>query len=162
MARQRFIWPDIWDDPVLGRLSDSELLFYIGCFSNADDEGRLLGDPAFLRSTIFPYRELSATKVKNLRDRLASKVNSFRVYQRDGVDYIAFTNWDEWQKPKYPKPSKLPPPPTQDSPNASESLGEGSSMGWVGLGWEGLDRDKQDKLASPPALFLQRLIERAA
>lgn len=141
MARQRFIWPDLWSDPVIGRLPALELVFYIGCFSNADDEGRLIGDPAYLRSTIFPYHDHTNRKVRNVRDAVVGKVNSLVAYESDGVEYLAFTNWREWQKPKYPTPSKLPAPPgfPEDSPNPPGSVPEDSSLGWVGKGRDGMD-----------------------
>lgn len=136
MARQRFIWPTIWDDPDLGRLSSDARLLYIGCFSLADDDGRILGDPVFLRTQIFRYRTMSDARVTSLRDEVAGACKSFLVYTKDGADYIAFANWNEFQKPKYPRPSKLPPPPgkrksarlsQKASGNGSGSLPEGSS-----------------------------------
>lgn len=111
MARQRFIWPTIWDDPDLGRLSSDARLLYIGCFSLADDEGRIIGDPTYLRTAIFRYRPLTDEQIAELRDEVAGACKSFRVYAKNATEYIALANWDEFQKPKYPKPSKLPPPP---------------------------------------------------
>lgn len=110
MARQRFIWPDIWSDPVIGRLGETEMLLYIACFSLADDEGRLLGDPVWLKAQAFPYRSYSPEKVQKVRDELSNRCQSFHIYVVDGIDYIQFMNWHEFQKPKYPKPSKLPGP----------------------------------------------------
>lgn len=109
MARQRFIWPDLWDDPVLGKLDESELLLYIGCFSLADDEGRLLGEPKWLNSHIFPYRDYTPDAVAAMRDQVALQKENFCVYVVDGIDYICFLNWGDFQKPKYPKASTLPP-----------------------------------------------------
>jgi hypothetical protein len=108
MARQRFIWPSLWSDPTLGRLDSDELLFYIGCFSLADDEGRILGDPAYLRAQIFPYREMSEDDIREIRANVSAACHAFSVYKVDGIDYICFTNWGDFQSPKYPKPSKLP------------------------------------------------------
>jgi hypothetical protein len=154
MARQRFIWPDLWDDPDLGRVSPLGMLLYIGCFSLADDDGRIIGDPTFLKAEVFRYRNLTPAQVKKLRDEIASVCNSFTVYTVKGVEYVAFLNWNEWQKPKYPRPSKLPAPPGQrrrkpatesqkssrnGSPTPSRTVsvtpsGSDSSVGWDGLG----------------------------
>lgn len=109
MARQRFIWPDLWDDPVLGMLDEAAVLLYIACFSLADDEGRLLGEAKWLNSHVFPYRDFTAEDVKEMRDRIASCKENFCVYIVDGIDYICFLNWGDFQKPKYPKASTLPP-----------------------------------------------------
>lgn len=111
MPRQRFIHPDLWTDPALGKLAPMERLLFIGCFSNADDEGRLLGSPAYLRATIFPYDDLSLEEVRNMRDRMVEACKNVVLYQVDGLEYLAFLKWNKYQKPKYPKPSKLPPPP---------------------------------------------------
>lgn len=155
MARQRFIWPDLWTDPVIGRLDSDAALFFIGCFSNADDDGRLLADPAYLRSTIFPYRDFSVSEVEAIRDRAIAACDNLTLYEALGKTILQFDKWPTYQKPKYPKPSKLPPPrnrkpaPLSQKPsgktsehveeasgNPPGSLGEASvtGLGWVGLG----------------------------
>lgn len=135
MARQRFIWPTLWDDPDLGRLSSDARLLYIGCFSLADDEGRILGDPTYLRTAIFRYQNLTDDDIRAIRTEVEKACKSFKVYVKNATEYIAFANWAEFQKPKYPKPSKHPPPPgrrksasTQgkSSRNGSEPLPEAS------------------------------------
>lgn len=148
MARQRFIWPDFWEDPELGQLEPVVQLFFIGCFSNADDEGRLLGNPSFLRATIFPYLDFSLAEVTEIRDAAVAGCSNLEVYEVDGAAYLAFNKWSDYQKPKYPKPSKLPAPPSQKSRKrrgkpsrkVSETLGKRSpklpAQGRVGQGRE--------------------------
>ena len=140
MPRQRFIHPELWTDPSLGQLTPTERLFFIGCFSNADDDGRLLGNAAFLRSTIFPYDDISIGEIEAIRERVTSACHNLVYYRVDGIEYLAFTKWAEYQKPKYPKPSKHPAPPEnrhgenmgEDFSKDGESLPENSAMGWVG------------------------------
>ena len=139
MARQRFIWPEIWKDPIFGRLAPTEQVFFIACFSLADDEGRLLADPAFLRSEMFPYKDYTSKKVKTVRDAVIEQVDSVHLYTAQGQEYIALLRWSEYQKPKYPKPSKIPPPFLQASPKRSEGFPENGAMGWDGLDRDGLD-----------------------
>lgn len=153
MARQRFIHPEFWSDPSIGQLSPLERLLFLGCFSNADDEGRLLGNPAWLRSAVFPYDDISLDEVRTARDRVAAVCRSFVLYSIDGVEYIAFLRWGRYQKPKYPKPSNIPPPPEgsgcskaahdsvtigetfpQNHGNASPAQENDSSVGRVGMG----------------------------
>lgn len=155
MARQRFIWPDLWADPDLGRVSPLAFILYVGCFSLADDEGRLIADPTFLKSAIFPYRRVSDREIRAARDELVSACSAFHVYESREIEYVALLNWSTWQKPKYPRPSKLPAPPRsvqtaylrrnssgkssgtvpgsvgERVPNAS---GNDSPVGWDGLG----------------------------
>jgi hypothetical protein len=127
MPRQRFIFPSIWEDPDLARLDAESRLLYIACFSLADDDGRLIGEPVHLRSAVFKYQTMTDRKILELRDRLAETCGDFRVYNVRGTDYIAFKNWSEYQHPKYPKPSKLPPPPWQRKRRNHASLSEKSS-----------------------------------
>lgn len=145
MARQRFIWPAIWDDPDLAGIPEGAHLLYIACFSLADDEGRLDGSPTFLRSQAFPYRNISKRTVKRYLDAIDQACGNFHVYVVNGREYISFSNWREFQKPKYPSPSKLPAPPWDsgnasgnDSPNGSgippADSGNDSPTGWVGKG----------------------------
>jgi hypothetical protein len=140
MARQRFIWPDIWKDPTFGRLTADEQVFFIGCFSIADDEGRLNGDPAFLRGELFTYKDLTLKKVQAIRDSVVAKCSHVHLYRASGNDYLVLLKWAEYQRPKYPKPSKLPAPFLEDSPNLPPSLPESGATGRAGLGRVGLDR----------------------
>lgn len=152
MARQRFIWPDLWTDPGFGHLAPLEQVIYIGCFSNADDEGRLLGDPIYLKTTVLPYQPISVQRVKNARDRIVQSMPKLELYEHNSVEYLSFRNWNEWQKPKYPRPSKLPAPPSSftepsgldaqfsgnDSPNDSGNASRNASRNDSSVGWEGL------------------------
>ena len=111
MARQRFIHPNLWDDKKIAKLNPVERLFFIGCFSNADDEGRMLGDPAYLRSIIFKYDDLTVEQVRAIRDKVLEVNKNLVLYQVDNEEYLAFLKWKDYQKPKYPTPSKIPPIP---------------------------------------------------
>jgi hypothetical protein len=149
LSRQRFIHPDFWTDPSLGKLTPEERLLFIGCFSNADDEGRLLGNPAYLRSTIFPYDDHTIQQIKDMRDHILDICKNIVLYEVDGFEYLAFIKWKAYQKPKYPSPSKFPPPPSEigetfpqrsgnDSPNYEEGLlprlGSGRDGYGMGMG----------------------------
>lgn len=156
MARQRFIWPDIWEDPVFGRLQPLEQVLFIGLFSNADDDGRLLADPAHLKAQVFRYTDFTNARVRKIRDDLARKMASVCLYTVDGQELIALLKWTEYQKPKYPKASKFPAPPIPEVfPEASPNLPEGfPSSGSSGDLRVGLDRDGLDRALSatlPPS-----------
>jgi DnaD/phage-associated family protein len=154
MPRQRFIHPDIWGDKKIAKLTFIERLFFIGCFSNADDEGRMIGDPAYLRSMIFKYDDLTLEQIKEIRDRVLLVNKNLILYQVDGEEYLFFAKWKEYQKPKYPTPSKIPPPPTnitEDSGNLPgelpEPLHHGMDLGRDGMGLGGVDVGKGE---TPP------------
>lgn len=139
MPRQRFIWPDLWSDPGFATLEPIGQVLYIGCFSNADDDGRLHGDAAYLKSTVFPRARHSIPKVLKTRDCMLRAMPKLRLYIVERVEYLVFVNWSEWQHPKYPKPSRLPEPFPESLEEAIPQIwgnvsGNDSSVGWVGLG----------------------------
>lgn len=129
MARQRFIWPEIWKDPVFGRLAHDEQVLFIGLFSIADDEGRTNADPAYLRGELFTYKDYTVKRVKAIRDRVVQKCEHIHLYKPNGLEYIALLKWSYYQKPKYPSPSKIPPPFPEDSPTIPGNLPEDSPNG---------------------------------
>ena len=158
MARQRFIWPSIWEDLDVASLSRDERLLFIGLFSLADDQGRIEADPRYLKGNIFRYDEdLTVEQVRAMRDRIATVLHrSVQLYTVDGRDYIQLKRWRRYQRPQYPKPSNLPPPPDEDSTQIRGSLHEssvtppraveeGSSSSprelAPGMGRDGMDRD---------------------
>lgn len=140
-ARQRFLWPGIWSDPTFGRLAPLEQVFFIGLFSNADDEGRLLADPAYLRSAIFPLKDLTAKKVREVRNAVTEVFPSVVLYEADGDEYIALLKWKDYQHPKYPKASTLPEPYLNgSSPPENDSSKDGGRVpprAGQGLGRDG-------------------------
>lgn len=157
-ARQRFIWPTIWEDPAFGRMSHGARLLYIACFSNADDEGRLIGDPAHLRSIAFAYDDLELDDVRALRDEVAATMGCFCTYDFHRVEYVAFLNWGDFQRPKYPKVSKHPKPPKGrkassdaglNSPKLGGSFPQASpiGLGWVGKGSNPLPPSEKGELS---------------
>lgn len=129
MARRRFIDPGFWSDTAVGKLKPLERLFFIGCFSNADDEGRLVGNPAYLRAVIFPYDDFSLEEIRAMRDRVAAVCRNFLVYRVDGEEYIAFARWRECQAPRYAKPSRLPAPPAEATQGCADSDANSSPPG---------------------------------
>lgn len=111
MPRRRMIDPDFWNDGRVKRLSPTERLLFVGMISYADDEGRLLADPAFLRSKIFPYDDFALEDIISMRDHILKTNPNLQLYQNAGEDYLYFRKWPRYQKPSHPQPSKLPKPP---------------------------------------------------
>ncbi len=111
MPRRRMLDPDFWNDSRVKRLSPTERLLFIGMVSQADDDGRLLADPAFLRSKIFPYDDFTLEDITSMRDHILETNPNLQLYQNTGEDYLYFRKWPRYQKPSHPQPSKLPKPP---------------------------------------------------
>lgn len=157
MARQRFIHPEIWKDKRFGELKHDEQVMFIALFSLADDEGRILADPMYLRSEVFPYRDYTAKRVRAIRDTLVAAMPHVWLYEADGAELIALLKWRDYQKPKYPKASKLPPPQIEEQLTLPPRLEEdfpkddpglppqtGQDRVGKGLDWEGQDRGSAD------------------
>lgn len=113
-TRKRTIQPSIWQDPDFGTLDPLAQLIFIGCITQADDEGRLNGHPAIVKSMIFPYEQVSLEQVIDSLTEIASKMSNFVYYQVDSQYYIMFKNWlvhqtlreDRSVKSIYPQPKK--------------------------------------------------------
>lgn len=108
MARKRMIDPDFWTDEALGTLPVHGRLLFMGLISNADDEGRLRGNPALVRSSVFPYDDFTSNDVAELLNGLES-AGLIRQYEVDGQSYIDIPNFLKHQTINKPTPSKLPP-----------------------------------------------------
>jgi hypothetical protein len=103
--------PGIWGDENFTQLSLKARLFFIGLFSNADDEGFTYGSPARLRSMIFPDENWTDDDIFSLR----KEVENLKMIEIFGgkigdknYEYIYFPKWWVYQpKPDYPIPSKI-------------------------------------------------------
>lgn len=107
MARKRMIDPDFWTDEALGSLPIHCRLLFMGLISNADDEGRLRGNPALIRSSVFPYDEFTAVEVESFLEQLHSE-RLIRRYSVDGQAFIDIPNFPKHQTINKPTPSRLP------------------------------------------------------
>jgi len=108
VARKRMIDPGIWQSQDFGRLSELAKLLFIGLFTQADDEGRGIGNPVYLKSSIFPYKEsLRSADVEKALSEISSNMSVF-FYSCNGNQYYQLTNWDKWQKIDKPSQSKIP------------------------------------------------------
>ena len=141
MARRRMIDPGFWGSEHNLTLSIFDRLFWIGLISNADDEGRLRGNPNYLRGIIFPYDEVSSDEVLTSLARLSEQGLILIYYDKDEKSYIQITKWLEYQRIDKPQPSKFPSADdegmqplytptnkaTNDSENDSENRSENES-----------------------------------
>ena len=111
MARKRMIDPTIWEDEDFGKLTLGAKLLFIGLFSNADDEGRIRANVAYLKSTIFMYEDIALEDVKAVREQVCEIMKSVKLYEISGKEYIQLSHWNEYQKQHKDRiqPSTLPP-----------------------------------------------------
>lgn len=108
MARKRMIDPGFWVDEKLGKMSPLARLLFMGLISNADDEGRLPGHPALVKSQIYPYdTDITVQMVEDWLNQL-SDVNIITIYIVDNQTYIQVNNFSKYQTINRPTPSKYP------------------------------------------------------
>jgi hypothetical protein len=60
MPRVRLIKPEFFDDPDIGALSPTTALLFIGLWTQADREGRMLDDPRRVKTRLVPYWPVNA------------------------------------------------------------------------------------------------------
>lgn len=113
MPKPRVIASAFFDDLRIAELTRDERLLVVAMIvACADDYGRLVGAPAYLRKQAFGYDEdLSIDEVAEMRSHVLEKCKNIQTYSVNGQEYIRICNWEKFQKIRYKVPSKLPPPP---------------------------------------------------
>lgn len=107
MARIRSIKPEFWLDEEIASWPPVTRLAYIALWNEADDEGRLRANPAFLKNRIFPYEP----KV-DIAAVLAPIAQSGKlvVYMVGAQTYGFLPRFADHQVINHPSKSKLPGP----------------------------------------------------
>ena len=108
---RRWLDPSFFVDEKLKKGSITERYLAAALIANQDDDGRLTGDPSYLRSIAFLYDDVTLQQVAEWRDHLVEINKNIILYQVDGDDYIQLTKYKRYQNPRYYHPSKLPAPP---------------------------------------------------
>ncbi len=124
---RRWLAPDFFTDEKMKRATVPERLLAAAIIANQDDDGRLRGDPAYLRSIAFLYDDYPLDKVREMRDHLAKINPNIHVYQNDVDDYIQLKRYKRYQNPRYYHPSKFPVPagwPFEGEPLKNEYKGD--------------------------------------
>jgi len=88
----------IWASGQFSRLSKEGRLLYIGMITLGDDDGRLKGSAALIRSQIFPYDD--DVKVADVA-RWLKEIEAQKLvvkYDVDGEEYFFHPKWEEYQQ----------------------------------------------------------------
>jgi NACalpha-BTF3-like transcription factor len=83
----------------------------------ANDEGIIRYAPAYIRSCLFPYKDISLDKIKKILEELSGFLT---VYEVAGQIYAQIKNFKKHQSINHPSPSLLPLP--NDYRNATVTL----------------------------------------
>lgn len=108
MPRIRTLKPEHRQHRKVGPLTDREYRLWVGMILEADDDGRLVADPAFLRASVFTYQaKLTVAQVDAALRRLDA-VGLVHLYRVGGIQYAEFPSWADHQKIDRKTPTKLP------------------------------------------------------
>lgn len=160
MARKRMIDPSIWADDGFGRLSSDAQVMFIGLFSNADDEGKLPGDPKYLASTIFPYRGMTTPKAQKILSEIEEKMKSVTFYRVESQSLIQFEKFLIYQKINRPTPSKYSPP--QKDIKTHGTLTENSLRTHGALTPNRIEENKKESLSKENPPYGDKELEKSA
>lgn len=115
--------PNFWIDEKLGRLKREARLMFMGCISQSDDEGRLQGHTALLKSLIFPYdSDITLQEVEEWLSDL-NKEKLILRYEVENQKFIEISNFAKHQTINKRTPSKLPAPPKKEDYGSSTVVG---------------------------------------
>jgi len=107
---RRWLAPEFFTDEKMKKATIPERLLAAAIIANQDDDGRLRGDPAYLRAIAFLYDDYSLDEVRAMRDHLTRVNPNILVYENAGEEYIQLKRYQRYQKPRYYRPSKFPAP----------------------------------------------------
>lgn len=105
--------PEFWSDEKIGELSQTGRLLFIGMWNFANDVGIIKLRPEFLRSSIFPYDDLTFDDLQSDLDEII-KNGLLLPYTISGQKYGIILNFLKHQTINKPTPSKLPTPSIQN------------------------------------------------
>lgn len=112
MPKPRTLDPFFWDDPDVAVLSRDERLLMVGIILKlADDEGRLLADPAYIRKELFGWDlDLTTDTVAGMLTKLCTTFRTWHTYSVERHSYIEIDpfTWMKWQPMRWRVRSKLP------------------------------------------------------
>lgn len=109
--RIRTIKPEFWQDEDIGELPRDARLLFIATWNLADDEGLFPWTPAYIRSQVFAYDDLTIADVEALMASVEERglVHPYMGANRKQYGWIVnfrkHQRIDKPQKPKYPLPS---------------------------------------------------------
>lgn len=123
MANRRMLSKSISTSVQVNNLSLEAQLLFTWMIAHADDDGRLKGEPEYIKAIVFPMKEMTVKKVEELLKEL-KKQELIYYWEKFNKKYIEFPSWlshQQIRKDRY-TPSFLPPYPSNND-NQSETTG---------------------------------------
>lgn len=155
VARIRSIKPEFFTDPKLARVSVEARFLFIGVWTEADDEGKLLDSAKLLAGSLFPHDKKITERVVEVWLKELEKLGVICRYAVESVAYILVTNWHH-QKIAHPTRSRIPNPSGEIPEVLTNNSGEPPENFTPDLGNKGTREQGRasDEASHPPALDL--------
>jgi len=109
MTKRRMHDGYMWENPKFAKLTMPQRLLFCALIDTADDQGRMIGEPGFVKSKTLPYDDLDEDTMETMLAALAEN-QSILLYQNSDIRYLQIVNWWEYQSPQWASPSRLPAP----------------------------------------------------
>ena len=109
MARIRTIKPEFFTSLTVASLTVEARLTFIGLWTHADDEGRLIADARLIKAAVWPLDDRSAADIE-IDLKALTEASLMTHYEVDGRRYYAVRGWDEHQRINRPTKSRFPAP----------------------------------------------------
>ncbi len=97
MAKGRMIDRKIRSSESFAKLTYRQRDLWQGLIEVADDQGRLPGHPAKVRSLVWGYDDIATSEV-NADLSVLEKAGNIMRYSKNGSDYIQLVNWHTYQE----------------------------------------------------------------
>ena len=108
MSNKRMISGDLFEDNICSEDFFTRLLWIGIIAAVADDQGRLIDNPAIMRARIFLYdKNVTDEMIQESLDKLG---NSICRYEAEGKRLIQIVNWWKYQTPSWAAASRFPSP----------------------------------------------------
>lgn len=109
MAVGRMLHNKISKSLQVDRLSEHAQLLFTWMISWADDEGRIKGEPKYIKGTVIPFKKWSEKNVRGYLEDMKN-VGLIHYWQINNEWFIEFVKWKEYQHIRKDRftPSKLP------------------------------------------------------
>ena len=155
VARGRVFPQSYSTDRRYGRLSLKACTLFPLMWANADDQGRLCGDPEEIKYAVCPNIDhITKTDIPELLKEL-ERNELVKVYDTAKSKAIQFLDWWEVHRPQWAYPSQyLPPEGWKDRLRFHPTPTEIVTENWVSPGQ--FDRELPSALPSPPKRGLRK------
>jgi hypothetical protein len=128
MARDRILPSDFWTTEAVIDCAMMSRLLLIGLWNFADDFGVQPLRPRTIRMQVFPGDAIDNDAVLMMIEELAAH-DLVRIYQVDGMEYLAVVDWEQFQRVGKRARRRYPPAEPSSSTMANQSNGESGTAG---------------------------------